>query len=132
MRFGAGQIVNNKQINVSLNGNQITFDVPPCIIADRTLVPIRAFANALGISDNDIDYNGNENTVTIKNGKNTIKLYINNPDSYINGQKAEIDVPPTVIDGRTLVPLRFISENFNCSVNYTDSSDALNVFLTTK
>lgn len=132
VRFGAGQIVNNKQINVSLNGNQITFDVPPCIIADRTLVPIRAFANALGISDNDIDYNGNENTVTIKNGKNTVKLYINNPDSYINGQKAEIDVPPTVIDGRTLVPLRFISENFNCSVDYTDSSDALNVFLTTK
>lgn len=131
-RFGAGKIVENKTITVSLNGNQISFDVPPCVIADRTLVPIRAFANALGISDNNIDYNGSENTVTIKNGRNTIKLYINNPEAYVNGDKAEIDVPPTVIDGRTLVPLRFISENFNCDVDYSDSSESLNVFLTSK
>lgn len=132
VRFGAGRIVDTKQINVSLNGNQIAFDVPPCVIADSTLVPIRAFANALGISDDDIDYNGSENTVTIRNGKDTVKLYINNPVAYVNGSNTEIGVPPTIIDGRTLVPLRFISENFNCNVDYNDSSDVLNVFLTTK
>lgn len=130
-RFG-GEIVNNKAINVSVNGKQIAFDVPPCVIADRTLVPIRAFANALGISDDDISYNGSEQTVAIKNGGDEIKLYINNPLAYVNGTETKIDAPPTVIDGRTLVPLRFISENFNCNVDYTDSDSALNVFLTSK
>lgn len=129
-RFGNGSIVNNKQINVSLNGQQIVFDTQPCVIADTTLVPIRAFANALGISDDNIDYNGSENTVTIKNGSDTIKLYINNPTAYVNGSSAKIEVPPTIIDGRTLVPLRFISENFKCSVDFSDSDSVLNIFLT--
>ncbi len=131
IRFG-GNIVTNKTINVSVNGSAISFDVPPCVVADRTLVPIRAFANALGITDDNIDYNGNENTVTIKNGKDTVKLYINDDGAYVNNQKKDIDVPATVIDGRTLVPLRFISENFNCNVDYADSDSALNVFLTSK
>lgn len=125
-------IVSDKSINVSLNGNQIQFDVEPCVVADRTLVPIRAFLNALGIDDSDIEYDGAENTVTIKYGGDTIKLYINNPTAYVNGVSTEIDVPPCVIDGRTLVPLRFISESFNCDVSYSDSGSVLDVFLTEK
>lgn len=132
VRFGNGSIVNNKTINISLNGQQIIFDTQPCVIADTTLVPIRAFANALGISDSDIDYNGSENTVTIKNGSDTVKLYINNPTAYVNGSSTKIEVPPTIIDGRTLVPLRFISENFKCSVDFSDSDSVLNIFLASK
>ncbi len=131
-RFGAGEIAETKQINVSLDGKQITFDVKPCIIANRTLVPLRAFANALGITDSNIDYNDNDKTVTLKSGSDTIKLYINNSDAYVNGSKTELDVPPTIINGRTLVPLRFISENFNCSVEHNDTNNILNIFLTRK
>lgn len=131
-RFGAGKIVETKQINVSLDGNQIEFDVPPCIIADRTLVPLRAFANALGINDSNIDYNDADKTVTLRNGSDTIKLYINNLDAYVNNTETELDVPPTIIDGRTLVPLRFISENFSCNVNHSDTNNVLNISLTRK
>ena len=131
-RFGAGKIAESKQINVSLDKKAIAFDVHPCIIANRTLVPLRAFANAFGISDSNIDYNDKDKTVTLKKGSDTIKLYINTPDAYVNNIKTEIDVPPTIIDGRTLVPMRFISENFNCDVDYSDTNDTLNVFLTRK
>lgn len=131
-RFGAGKIAESKQISVSLDKKAINFDVQPCIIADRTLVPLRAFANAFGISDSNIDYNDKDKTVTLKKDSDTIKLYINTPNAYVNGAKMEIDVPPTIIDGRTLVPLRFISENFKCDVDYNDTGSALNVFLTRK
>lgn len=131
-RFGAGKIAEISQINVSLDGKQIVFDVQPCIIADRTLVPLRAFANALGISDNNIEYNDTDKTVTLKNGSDTVRLYVNNHTAYVNNNETELDVPPTIIDGRTLVPLRFISENFRCNVEHSNTNNALNIMLTRK
>ena len=47
-----------------------------------------------------------------------IELTVDSKDAYINGKKTELDVPAKVIDGRTMVPIRFVSEALGCEAEY--------------
>lgn len=113
-------------VNVYYNGAKVDFkDVQPVIENDRTLVPIRHFCNAMGISDDDIQYD--DGIVTIQNGDTKITLTIDQQEVVIetNGETKQVtlDVPATEREGRTLVPLRFISENFGCDVSFEEFTD---------
>ncbi len=48
----------------------------------------------------------------------TIKLVVDSTTAEVNGEEVTLDVPPTVINGRTLVPLRFIAESFGAEVGW--------------
>lgn len=103
---------------VKVNGNKVTFpDGQPIIEAGRTLVPVRFIAEALGY---DVDWIQETKTVTINNGQ--ILLLIGSNTATVNGGQVEIDVPAKLIvtDGmtRTYVPLRFVSETLNCTVDW--------------
>lgn len=123
-----GMTCDRTAVNVYYNGTKVDFkDVQPVIENDRTLVPIRHFCNALGISDDDIQYD--DGIVTIQNGDTKITLTIDEQEVDIetNGETKHVtlDVPATEREGRTLVPLRFISENFGCDVSYEEFFDEL-------
>jgi len=49
---------------------------------------------------------------------NTIKMTVGDRQVFVNGEPLELDVPPTIVEGRTLVPLRFISEAFGAEVEW--------------
>ncbi|MBQ7040431.1 MAG: copper amine oxidase N-terminal domain-containing protein, partial [Clostridia bacterium] len=105
----------NTEIAVKLNDTWMNFDVPPVIINGRTMVPMRAIFEALGCS---VSWHGEEQTaVGNRNGK-TVMVTIGSNDAFIAGESATVDQPPVLIDGRTLVPLRFISEAFGCNVEW--------------
>lgn len=103
------------EISVIIDGNPIVFDTPPKIIADRTMVPMRAVFESLGAS-----VSWNDNTKTASADKDGINIRITIGDYHIvkNGEIIEIDSPAVIISGRTLVPVRAISESFGCSVNW--------------
>ncbi len=119
-----------KNINVYLNNIPVAFDVPPMIINDRTMIPIRKIANAIGISDNNVTYNSENKKATIFNDNQTIILTIDNSTAQVNGENITLDSPATIVSDRTLVPLRFICETFGYTVDYTDDVNTLNVYLT--
>ncbi|MBP7732644.1 MAG: PQQ-binding-like beta-propeller repeat protein [Caldisericia bacterium] len=48
----------------------------------------------------------------------TIKLKIDSKSATINNQKRDLDAPPKIMGGRTMVPLRFISEAFGCNIEW--------------
>lgn len=131
VRFGRGEIIENTQVTVYLDGKQVEFDVQPCIIAERTMLPVRLLANAMGIDDSDIIYGEKDKSVSIRRGNNTIKLFCDKDEAYVNGKSYELDAPPVIYDGRTLVPVRFICENFGCTVDYSSNIGGLNVYLKT-
>lgn len=119
--------VDENAVNIYYDGKKIDFkDVQPVIENDRTLVPIRHFCNGLGIEDENIQYD--DGVVTIQNGDTKLTLKIDARDVLIekNGETETVmlDVPATEREGRTLVPLRFISENFDCDVYYEEFCDA--------
>lgn len=118
-------------IKVMLDGQEIAFDVPPQIIDDRTLVPMRAIFEALGA---EVEWSQELQTVKAEKDDTFITMTIganvftvgNLTDSI--SEKIELDVPPQIIDDRTLVPIRAVSETFDCDVKW--DSDAKEVIIT--
>ncbi len=114
-------------ITVSLNGKQIIFDVDPIIESERTLVPIRALFEKMGA---DVSWNEDTRTATIIKGDDLIEFSIDNNTALINGNEKVMDVPARQINWRTLVPLRFLSENLGYTVNWDDSTRAVSITAT--
>jgi len=100
---------------VILDNNYLTFDVPPQIESGRTLVPLRAIFEALGAT---VEWDASTQTVTATKDGTTVKLQIGSKIAYKNGSPVPLDVPGKIHNGRTLVPLRFVSEAMGASVEW--------------
>ena len=105
----------DQPIRVYYQTYKILFDVQPQVIENRTLIPIRAVGQAM---DLDVNFDAETNSVTVKNkdGSKKIQLKINSNEVNINDKIENIDIPAKIIDGRTLIPIRFISEKMGLSV----------------
>jgi len=102
-------------ISVILDGNRLGFDVPPVIIEGRTMVPMRTIFEALGAT---ISWNADTRTIIAKTLDTIITLTIDNTTAIVNGLSKQLDQPAVIIDGRTLVPLRFVGEALGVIVNW--------------
>ncbi len=102
-----------QNISVKLNGNDIYFDVNPQIIEDRTMVPMRAIFEKLGYN---ISWDERAKKITALGSNETIIMIIGQHKFYINELEYITDVAPTIVNGRTLVPLRALGESLNYDV----------------
>lgn len=106
-------------ITVEVNGAAIDFskydNVLPYIENDRTLIPIRAVAESLGLT---VDWDGETRTVTARKDGTDISLVIDSDVAIVNSVEVKLDSPAKITDDRTFVPLRFISENFGAAVEW--------------
>ncbi len=100
-------------IKVILDGSELMFDVPPQIVEGRTLVPLRIIFEALGA---EVDWNGETRTVTATKADTTVKMTVDDATVYVNETAVTLDVPPQIIDDRTLVPARAVAESFDADV----------------
>ena len=105
----------NQPISVIFNGTSLLFDVPPQIINDRTMVPLRAIFEEMGAS---VDYNNDTKTVTATKDGTVVKLTIGDTSPTVNGAVVALDQPGLIVDGRTLAPLRFVAEAFGGTVEW--------------
>jgi len=92
-----------------------TMEVAPYTVDGRTMVPARIVAEAFGA---DVDWVEAENKVVIVLGDKNISLVIGEDYAVVNGESVKLDVPSVETNGRTLVPLRFVSETLGFDVKY--------------
>jgi hypothetical protein len=102
-------------IKVYLNGNLLSFDVPPITEDGRTLVPFRAVGEALGA---EVAWDGQSRVVTLNREQTKIELKIGDPAARVNGEDVNLDVPAKIMNDRTLVPLRFVAEYLGAYVQW--------------
>lgn len=102
-------------VSVLIDGLTLNLDVSPIIQNNRTLVPFRAIAEAMNIN---VSWDNQTQTVNATDGSKTVRLQINNRTAYCNNTPITLDIAPQIISGRTLIPLRFFSEAFECQVNW--------------
>lgn len=107
-----------KSVVVFYNEEAIEFDSPAIIEDGRTLVPFRAFLEKLGAT---VEWNEEDRVVTAKHGDKEIVLTIGSKIAVVNGEEVELDKEAKIVEDRTLVPLRFISENFGFNVEFEDT-----------
>lgn len=110
-------------IQITVNGSALSSDVAPVVINNRTMLPLRACAEALSATVN-YDPSGR---IDIYRGNDKIVLLLDTPAAWLNGEKRPLDVEPQVKDNRTLVPLRFIGEAFNCTVNWQPENNTVSI-----
>lgn len=94
-------------------------EAPPIIADGRTLVPVRAISDAFGI---EIGWIEAERKVELKKADKEIALFIDSKTAYVNNEEISLDVAPSIQNGRTMVPLRFISEALGYNVNYVNTT----------
>lgn len=112
----------NDGISVYVDGDRVGFDVAPVILNDRTMVPMRAIFEELGA---EVSWDAGSETASGKLGEVTVNITIDEPVMYRNGKAVALDSPAVIIDGRTLVPVRAISESFGCSVTWDGESSSV-------
>jgi hypothetical protein len=99
-----------------------TMDATPFIENERTYVPVRYLALALGVSEDGIDWNRTTRAVTITKGNKNIVLTIDSNVASINGESKYLDVTPVIRDARMYLPARFIAEALEYKVDWDGNS----------
>lgn len=102
-------------IKITVDGRDIESDTPAQIVDGRTFVPLRAIFEAL---DAEVEWDGTEKSVTAKKRDTSIYMKIDEKNFKVNEEEKLLDVPAAIIDGRTMVPARAVSEGLGCDVEW--------------
>ncbi|WP_135557165.1 stalk domain-containing protein [Paenibacillus cymbidii] len=102
-----------------VNGERVDFEVQPLIRNGSTLVPFRAISAALRAT---VDWNEAERTVTVAKNGVVIKLVIGSDIATINGEEVKLETAAAIVDGSTVVPVRFIGEAFDADVQWDEET----------
>jgi len=111
-------------ISVYINDQQQYFTPAPTVQSGTTLVPMRAFFEALGA---EVEWNNPTKTVTGRRGNTTVILSIDSSIAYVNGQQKTLSIPAQLINGSTFIPLRFVGEALGDKVEYIPSINTIKV-----
>lgn len=96
----------------------------PVIVEGRTLVPIRAIIEAMGGS---VDWNSETKEASLTLNDKQIRLTIDVRVAYVNDEENVLDVAPAVINNRTMLPIRFIAENFDFNVDWDSEQKIITI-----
>ena len=114
------------EITVEFDGKIIEFDVKPQIINGYTMVPVRKIFEEFGAL---VKWNDDEQKVSARKNSKTITLNIGSNEIEIDKGKTDdegnpvveiisVETPAQLVSGRTLVPVRAISESFGYNVDW--------------
>ncbi len=113
-----------QEIRVFVNGKQVKFDQKPVIKNGRTLVPLRKIFEALNAT---VDWDAKTRSAIINKDDKVIEFQIGNKELKVNGNVKILDVEPQLINERTLVPLRAISEAMALTVDWNGTTKIVNI-----
>lgn len=105
-------------------GDTVTNDVAPLIINNRVMLPARFIVESLG---GHIEWIAQQNQVVITKGSTTIVLTIGANTAWVNGESVQLDAPAFILEGRTYLPIRFITENLGAEVIWQSESQTVTI-----
>ncbi|MHA0856236.1 stalk domain-containing protein [Paenibacillus sp. CMAA1364] len=112
------------QKSMNVNGKTIAMDVSPIIKNSTTYVPIRFVLDAFGGTAN---WDGDNQRITIMRGSKLLDLTVNKKEFILNGRRYSASVAPFTTQGRTLVPLRLVSEQLGLLVKWDQQTKTITI-----
>lgn len=110
------------EVQVFVNG--VKLDASTANVDGRTLVPLRAIFEALGA---EVSWDNDTRTAHARWDGGSLSLPIGSSQAVVNGEVRALDVPAQLIDGRTMVPLRFVSEAMGALVGWYGNSRIITI-----
>jgi hypothetical protein len=114
-------------LTYTLAGETLEMDQAPLIVSGRTLLPLRFAASAAGVLDDDILWDPVKRTVTLLRGDRVAQVAIGSKTIMINGAPVTMDVAPEIINGRTMLPIRWIGLALHAEVDWDDASKTVTI-----
>ncbi len=111
-------------IGVTLDGEPLTLPEAPFIQQGRTLVPLRAFWEALGVR---VSWDPQTRTARGELGRKVVEVVIDAPAARVDGREVPLEVPAQIVAGRTYIPLRFAGEALNNEVSWDGETRTVHV-----
>ena len=107
-----------------INNETYSLEAAPTITSGRTMVPLRFVGEAFSA---EFTYDSVFKIIDINFGSDKIKMQIGKNIAFVNGKEIKLDVAPYIVNGRTLVPIRFISETFGAEVVWDGTTKTVTI-----
>ena len=110
------------EVSVLLDGEKLIFDVPPYVESSRVMLPMRVIFEALGAT---VDYNAGK--ITAQKGQTVVRMELGSDKMQVAEEIKTLDVPARAQSGRTLLPLRAVSEALGCKVDWNNATKTVTI-----
>jgi hypothetical protein len=121
--LAAASVAFGQHIRTTINGEMVNFaDVKPITIDGRVLVPVRGVFEHMGVN---VDWEPANRAVYATGNNREVVLYVNKRVAKVDGNDVTLDVPAMIYAGRTMVPLRFISEAMGAEVAWMPATNTV-------
>jgi len=117
LAFSASAASTAAAIRIESDAGIVKSDVAPYLLKGTTLVPLNVITK-VGIDGINVSWDNKTKTAAINKKNTVIKLTVNNAAANLGDKQVKLEVPPTLKDGRVMVPLRFISESTGMHVTW--------------
>lgn len=111
-------------IKLYFDDSLIKTDVSPIIINDRTMVPVRSIFEKMNA---EVTWINSKKQVIIKSLSKRIVLNVDKTRAYVDDKAIELDTAPVIVNDRTLIPVRFVSENLGYDVEWDNKERAVHI-----
>jgi len=125
MMMVTGAMAMAQDIGVQVNGTPVRFNnAQPQYISGRVLVPLRGVFENMGAN---VQWHPATRTVTARRGSTDVKLKIGEKWATVDGRTNSLDVPAMILNGSTMVPIRFLSESLGAQVSWNDPNRMVSI-----
>lgn len=122
---GKNHTYNAPEIKVKIDGKNMTpKDMPAVSIDGRTMLPMRQIAQELGC---EVVWNEEAQQVYVVNDDYTLVFTINKNIGYQNGKEFKMDVPPMIVNDRTMLPVRALATALDLNITWEDATRTVNI-----
>jgi hypothetical protein len=122
------QVAVKAEIRVFVNGYQLVLDVPPFISEGKTLVPLRGVFEFLGAN---VSWDESKKEATITKDTLALVVPLNQDFALKNGEQIALDTPAQIVNGRVMIPVRFIAEALGEKVEWDPADYAVRITIGT-
>ncbi|WP_410511205.1 stalk domain-containing protein [Paenibacillus sp. BR2-3] len=105
--------------SVKVNGTEIVLATAPKLIGNSIYVPIRFIGTQLGA---EVQWLQQEKSVKYQTPEVNIQLWMNQKKAVVNGKEIMLETPPLNVQGTSMVPLRFVSENLGTTISFDSTT----------
>lgn len=122
---GKNHTYNAKEIVIQIDGEKmIPKDMPAVAIDGRTILPMRQIAQELGC---EVVWNEEAKQVYVINEDYTLVFEIDKKTGYKNGKAFTMDVPPMIVNDRTMLPVRALATALDLNITWDDPSRTVSI-----
>ncbi|NCB42543.1 MAG: copper amine oxidase N-terminal domain-containing protein [Clostridia bacterium] len=131
--FSSTPVSAAEQITVLVDGKKVESEVPAVIVDGYTMLPFRSIFNALGVHDSSIVWDQGSKTIQVNHNGTFLLLVIGSVDAVIEKSTSagsplcKLQIAPYIENGRTLVPVRFVSEALEATVDWNQQTKTVTI-----